>query len=478
MVGGRGSTFTRKRRSSRAGGCLPPRYLVDLKNFCQILVFKKGIAMKVEKCNESGCSLELNTSLDAEESARLSKKALDAVCARASLPGFRRGKVPRAIVEKRFAEAIAEATADTALRETIEKAIEDAGLKDRLFRVAEVKDVNCKAGEPFSYTASVELKPEFSLPDMSKLKLEAKAQPVTDEDVDGYLAHMRKRAAKFEKAGEDYAAAEGDFVSIDYAGKVDGRDIAEIVPGEKAIASGSDFWIGLEEGAFLPEIVEALKGMKAGESKTVEVSFPENDAAPEAIRGAKAVYEVALKTVRQANLPDDNGLAEAMGAKSFGELKEQARETISKSRERADRDRLRDEAVEFLLKDAAFAVPESVLKAERNIYLANLRERAQSSGLPADYFEKNRDKIMADAEAAALRRVRLSWLLAKAAAERKIAVGDMELQTEIMRIGMSAGLSYTVALERVRKNGQIGRIRENLLESKTLDGIVDEALAR
>lgn len=434
--------------------------------------------MKVEKCNESGCSVELNVALDAGESSMLAKKATDAVCARASVPGFRKGKVPRAIVEKRFAEAIAEATADAAVRETIEKAVEEAGLKERLFRVAEVKDLNCKAGEPFSYTVAAELRPEFDLPGLSKLKLEAKAQPATDADVDDYIAHLRKRAAKFEKADEGYAAAEGDFASIDYSGKIDGRDIAEIAPGEKAIASGTDFWIGLEEGAFLPEIIEALKGMKAGESKQVETTFPENDAAPEAVRGAKAVYDVTLKAVRRAVLPDDAGLAEAMGAKSFDDLKADARKSLDASREREDKNRLRDEAVDFLLKDAAFAVPESTLKSERNMYLANLRERAQNSGLPADYFERNRDKIMADAEEAALRRVRLSWILAKVAHERGIEAGDMELQQEIMRIGMSAGLAYSVALDRVQKNGQIGRIRERLVETKALDAIVEEALAR
>jgi len=309
----------------------------------------------------------------------------------------------------------------------IRKHYRDAVQAEKLDEItlADVKDISVGA-DGGTFTAVVEIKPKFKVPTYKGLKISEKDTKVTDATVNEQLEHLRAAYAKYEDAKEGEAVADGDFVQIDYSGTVDKKPILEIAPDAKIVASGTGFWTQVEEGRFLPEILEAVKGMKVGETKDdVKAKFAK-EGAPEGLGGKKAVYTVTLKAFRRRVMPTDAEFAEKAKAESVEKLAATIRESLEKQAVEAESVRRENEAVEMLLKKADFDVPPSQVRRATDGYLGELAQRAQYSGLDASYFEKNRDKILKDAEEAATKQVRLWYILDAIAAAEKIEAKEEE----------------------------------------------------
>lgn len=379
--------------------------------------------MKTESKKLDKCQVELTVTLDAEEMKAIVKDVERAFVREARLPGFRPGKVPVELIRKEFAQGLKQETERAMLQKNISKAIEAEKL-DRV-AVVDLKDVK-NGAEGGAFTAVVEVKPTFKLPTYKGLKIEKKDATVTDEQVNDQIARLRAAYAKYEDAKEGEAVQDGDFVQIDYAGTVGGKAIVEINPEAKIVSSGTGFWTQVEEGRFLPEILDAVKGMKAGETKEGITAKFDKETAPEGLKGEKAVYTLTLKSFRRRVLPTDAEFVEKAKAESLEKLVATVREQMQKHATEQEEARRENEAVELLLKKADFDVPGSQVNRAMDGYLQQLAQRAQYSGLPADYFEKNRDKILKDAQDAAEKQVRLWYVIEAIAAEEKIEAKDDE----------------------------------------------------
>ena len=379
--------------------------------------------MKTESKNLEKCQVQLTVTLDAVETKECIKKVERDFMRMAQLPGFRKGKVPVELIRKEFADS---------LKQEIERAIftknyPEAVKAEALEEIAPVDVKDMKYGEDGgSFTVVVDVKPKFKLPTYKGLKISEKDTKVADADVADQVERMRAAYAKFEDAKEGEEVAAGDFVQIDYAGKVGKKDLLEINPEAKIVAGGEGFWTQVEDGRFLPEILEALKGMKAGETKEgIKAKF-DKETAPEGLKGEKAVYTVTLKSFRRRILPTDAELVERVKAESFEKFADSIRESMEKRAVEEEAARRENEAVEMLMKKVDFDVPQSQVRRAMDGYLQEFAQRAQYSGLSAEYFEKNRDKILKDAEDAAERQVRLWYVLEAIAAEEKIEAKDEE----------------------------------------------------
>lgn len=379
--------------------------------------------MKTEVKKLEKCQVQLNVTLDADEMKAIVKDVEKAFVREAKLPGFRPGKIPVELIRKEFANGLKQETERMMYQRNIAEAIKAEKLDD--VAVADVKDMTFNA-EGGSFTAIVEVKPVFKLPTYKGLKLTSNDVTVKDADVDDQIARLRAAYATYEDAKEGDAVAEGDFVQIDYSGTVGGKSILELNPEAKVVASGEGFWTQVEEGRFLPEILDALKGMKAGETKEgVKAKF-DKESAPEGLKGEKAVYTVTLKSFRRRILPDDAQFAEKAKAESFDALKNTIREQMQKHATESEAMRRENEAVDLLLKKSDFDVPVSQVRRAMDGYLNQLAERAQRSGLDASYFEQNRDKILKDAEETATNQVRLWYIIDEIAKAENIEAKDEE----------------------------------------------------
>ena len=379
--------------------------------------------MKTECTKPAKSQVKLTVTLDADEMKAVVKKVEGAFMREAQIPGFRKGKVPLALIRKEFGKGLEQEITSEMIRRTYGDAVKDAKLEEvGLVNVEEPKHDD-NGG---SYVAVVDVKPTFKLPTYKGLKIEFKDAKVEDSVVQDHINRLREAYASYETAKEGDAIADGDYAEIDYEGTVDGKKITEINPEAKIVAEGKGFWTQLSEGRFLPEILDALKGMKVGETKEgIKAKF-DKETAPEGLKGAKAVYTVTLKSFRRRILPDDKTFLEKAKAESLEKMAADIRERMEKAAVEQETARRENEAVELLMKKVDFDVPESQVSRAMDGYLQQLAQRAQYSGLDASFFEKNREQIMKDARETAEKQVRIWYVIDAIAKEEKIEAKDDE----------------------------------------------------
>ena len=387
--------------------------------------------MKTEVKKLEKCKVQLKVTLDAAECAAAVKEVEKAFVREARLPGFRPGKAPIEIIRKEFAAQLKTETERTVFQKNYPAAVAAEKLEE--VALTNVRDITYGA-EGGGFTAEIDVKPVFKLPTYKGLKISTKEVAVKDEDVSAAVEQMRAMYATYEDAKDGEVIGKGDFVQIDYKGTVDGKPVLEVAPEAKFVAGADGYWTQVEEGRFLPEILEALEGMKIGESKTgIKAKF-DKEAAPEGLKGKTAVYDLTVKAFRRRLLPTDAEYAEKAKEESFEKLVARAREQLEKRAIEMEANRRENEAVELLLKKADFEVPGTLVQRQLERSLQELAQRAQYSGLGADYFEKNRDKIMKDAEENAERQVRLWYLIDAIAEAEKLEAKDEEKGKKVIEL--------------------------------------------
>ena len=432
--------------------------------------------MKVEKKESSPCVLELSVKAEADEVKEEYQKVLTAFIKNAIVPGFRKGKTPLPIIKQKFQTEISQETQQACFHKLYPEALKEAAVEP--LALQDVTDVSFAPETGFAFTALVEVPPKFDLPKYKKLALKAGDVSVSDEQVAAELENYRRAFAKYEDAKEGAVVAEGDFVCFDYTGATDdGQPLSELVPDQKAVCAGTGFWTQVEEGRFLPEILEALKGMKAGETKEgVKVSFPE-DAAPEPLKGKNAVYTLTLKSFRSRTLPDDAGFVAAAKAESMDALRADFRKRMEEDAQARDLAARKDQAIDLLLAKSDFDVPPSLVRQQTQRVLEEYAQRAQYSGLPSDYFEQNRDQIMAEAANSAVRRVRLSYILHGIAKEESIEISEDDVMAGLEKMSAASGGKTTAAdlRKQIEENDQLDGYKEQLAAEKALDFVLAAA---
>lgn len=385
--------------------------------------------MKTSKKKQGKCRIELKVVLDAAEKAEIVKSVEREFLREAQVPGFRKGKVPIEVIRKNFAGSLKQEIATAMVRKFHPEAVK-AEEVDEVALVG-VKEFDVE-GEGGSFTVIVDERPTFKLPTYKGLKIADADATVKDAEVDEQIGRLRAAYATFEDGKEGESAADGDYVQIDYEGTVGGKKILEINPEAKIVAEGKGFWTQLEEGRFLPEILDAVKGMKAGETKEKVAAKFAKEGAPEGLAGAKAVYTVTLKTLRRRVLPDDATLAEKAKAESFDKLKASVRESMERAKVESEKRRRENEAVELLLKKVDFDVPATQVESAMRGMLSEMAQRAQLSGIDASYFEENAEKIRKEAEEGAERQVRLWYVIDAIAKAEKIEASDNEIGQKVV----------------------------------------------
>ncbi len=434
--------------------------------------------MKVEKKESSPCVLELSVKAEADEVKEEYQKVLTAFIRNAIVPGFRKGKIPLPILKQKFQAEISQETQQACFRKLYPEALKEASIEP--LTLQDVTELSFSPEAGFAFTALVEVRPVFDLPKYKKLAIKPGDVSVSDDQVTAELENYRRAFAKYEDAKEDAVVAEGDFVCFDYTGTTDDdppQPLSELVPDQKAVCAGTDFWTQVEEGRFLPEILEALKGMKAGETKEgVKVSFPE-DAAPEPLKSKNVVYTLTLKSFRSRTLPDDAGFVAAAKAESMDALRADFRKRLEEEAKARDLAARKDQAIDLLLKNADFDVPPSLVRRQTQSTLEELAQRAQYSGLPTDYFQQNRDQILGEATNSAIRRVRLSYILLGIAKEEGLEVSEDEVMAGLERMVAGSGGKMTAAdlRKQIEENGQLDGYKEQLAAEKALDFVLGAA---
>ena len=428
--------------------------------------------MKVDTQNVGPCKVKVIVKAEADETRPDYEAVMKSYLQNGRVPGFRQGKVPREIIKQSFHKEITEEVHGRLFRSLYRKVLEQEKIK--LVSLQDVGDMLFSPETGITFSMTLDVQPEFDLPKYKKIPVTFEDPAVTEDQVAAHIDRLRKAFAKFEEAPADHAVEAGDLVSIDFAGLIDGKSVKEFAPEAKAISDGADFWIQVDEDRFLPEIIAAIKGLKAGASTEVKFKF-DKEQPIEVLRGKKAVYQVTVKTVRMRVLPSDEDLLKQVKMESLEKLLEQTRTNLAESAQQAEKQRREQAVIEFLLKKTDFDLPESQVSEETTATLDRMMNEAHYRGLTREDLEKNREAIIENATASAKRQLQVRYVLGRIAEQEKITLTDAEVDQKIAELSVEFRMKPEQLRAQIVKNERMDTLRSQIRDEKTIQFLLAEA---
>jgi trigger factor len=417
----------------------------------------------------------LVVTLDATEVDAEHKAVVGEIAKVASLPGFRPGKAPAAMVAKRFAKEIADDFKQKVVAKAYRSALEQEKLD--VLNIVNVEEGAIATGTPATVTITLDLRPEFQLPDYSNLSTEIAPTEATEAEVDNVIQGLRSERADFKPA--DRPAQKGDYVKLAYEGKIDGQPIAEIAPDKQLYGKVPQTWEeveGANEGV-IPGLGQQLAGLKPGEKKDVLINFPSDFAAAPALAGKHALYTVEVQEIRERVLPELNEeFFKSQQVDNLEGLRAQVRNNLKMQKEYQNRSAQRRQVTEALAGQVDFPVPESLVKAETDSVLRNFIEENMRRGVPAEQFEKDKKELFESAQKAAANRVKLQLILAKIAEQEKIEVTNDDINNYLYREAMRTGQKADKLAKMLGSDrDQLRSVQQGIIFDKAVDFLVSKA---
>ncbi|MBU8727842.1 MULTISPECIES: trigger factor [Bacillus] len=422
--------------------------------------------MSVKWEKQEGNEGVLTVEVDAETFNKALDDAFKKVVKQVSIPGFRKGKVPRGLFEQRFGvESLYQDALDILLPVEYPKAIDEAGI-DPVDR-PEIDVEKIEKGESLIFTAKVTVKPEVKLGDYKGLNVEKDDATVTDEDVQEELKGMQNRQAEL-VVKEEGAIENGDTVVLDFEGFVDG----EAFEGGKA----ENYSLEVGSGSFIPGFEEQLVGLEAGAEKDVEVTFPEEYHA-EDLAGKPAVFKVKIHEIKAKELPAlDDEFAKDVDeeVETLAELTEKTKKRLEEAKENEAEGKLRDELVEKASENAEVDIPQAMVDTELDRMMKEFEQRLQMQGMNLElYFQfsgQDEDALKEQMKEDAAKRVKSNLTLEAIAAAENLQVSDEEVEEELSKMAEA----YNMPIENIKQAiGSTEAMKEDLKVRKAIDFLVE-----
>lgn len=393
----------------------------------------------------------------------------------ARIPGYRPGKAPLSVIEKRFKKQIAEELEKKLLGDSTREAI--AQNKLRVLQLANIEDVKMGEDNSLSFTATVVTQPEFSLPNYKGLALQQLSTEVADKDIEGALETLRDQAADFVDLDTERGAEMEDFVVVDYTGTIDGKPVHELFPKAGRPLSGNQgFWIKMTEEAFFPGYCAALVGAKPGETRKFTVEVPA-DFPVEGMPGQKIDYEVTLQSIKTKTLPELNdefaaGVAEG---KTLEEVRGLIRAEIEQQKKRDAQIALRNQVMRSLLSQVECELPASLVRNETQRILSEIVKENQERGVPEETLKENEKELVGMASLNARERLKGTFVLLRIAEQEGIKVTREELFGRIATLAERYQMTFEKMLKELEKRNGVDQIQEEIVTGKTLDFLIANA---
>ena len=385
------------------------------------------MSLQVEKLEKNMAKLTVEVSADDLEKAL--QNAYMKQKSKFNVPGFRKGKVPRQMIEKMYGAAI---FYDDAANELIPKAYSDAYDECELDIVSQPKIdvVQIEKGKPFIFTAEVATKPEVALGEYKGMKVDKVSNRVTQKEVDAKVQEEAEKNART-VAVEDRPVKDGDEVIMDFEGFVDG------VPFEGG--KGENYPLTIGSGSFIPGFEEQLAGAEADKEIEVNVTFPE-DYHAEDLKGKEAVFKCTIHEIKAKELPeiDDEFAAEVSEFDTLDEYKADIKAKIKEQKEAEGKRTQEDQAVEQAVANASMEVPEAMIETQARQMADDFAQRIQQQGLSMEqYFQftgMTAEKMMEELRPQAVKRIETRLVLEAIAKAENIEISDEKLDVEIAKM--------------------------------------------
>ncbi|MBP3543348.1 MAG: trigger factor [Lachnospiraceae bacterium] len=428
------------------------------------------MSLQVEKLEKNMVKLTVEVSAEKFENAL--QEAYLKNRSKISVPGFRKGKVPRAMVEKTYGAGVFYEDAANALIPTAyADAVEESGLE--IVSQPEIDVTQIEKGKSFIFTAKAALKPEVTLGAYKGIEVEKKSTAATDEEVEGELDRVRNQNARTITV-EDRAVQDGDMTVIDFEGFVDGVAFEG--------GKGEDYDLTIGSGAFIPGFEEQLVGAEIGKEVEVNVTFPEEYHAAE-LKGKPAVFKVTVKAIKVKELPeaDDDFAQDVSDFDTLDEYKADIRAKIVEKKEKEAASLKEDAIIEKIIEDAQMEIPEPMVDYQVRQMADDFARRIQSQGLSVEqYFQftgLTPDKMFEQMRPNALKRIQSRLVLEAVVAAENIEATEEDVEKELEKMASM----YKMEVEKVKElmgEKERAEIKRDLAVQKAAEFVVAQAVEK
>lgn len=418
-----------------------------------------------------GNDATLKITLPAEEVNKGFKKAVAKIAGQVNIPGFRKGKAPRNIIEMHYGkEAVKQEAFELVANQCYTEALE----QEKLIPVSDpkVEDSVFEDNKDMELTIKVTLKPEVKLGDYKELHVEKEAVEVTDEAVEEQVQGLRSRHAKMVEAEEGAVIEKGDFAIIDFAGTVDGEPFSG--------GEGKGYPLEVGSNSFIPGFEDQLVGLKKGDSTDVDVTFPEEYFVKE-LAGKQAIFKVNVQDVKRKELPEltDEYVAANSDCKTVEELRASYKERMQKAAENNAQIAYEKALIDLAVANAEFEVPEIMIEDRVTQMIDEMRMSLEARKLTLEQYMQysgiDMKQLRERQHDAAVENVKTDLVLDAIAKAENIQVSMEDVDSELSAIASQHGATLEDVKKIIKSNGTMGLLLANILRRKAAHVIIDSA---
>ena len=426
------------------------------------------MSLQVEKLEKNMAKLTIEVS--AEDLDKAMEKAYQKQKSRISLPGFRKGKAPRKMIESMYGKGVfMEDAVNSLVPQEYTKALGECDLE--IVSQPEINVTQMEPGKALIFTADVAVKPEVTLGDYKGVEVPKSEIAVTDEEVDAEVKKEQDKNART-VAVEDRAAANGDITTIDFEGFVDGVAFEG--------GKGTDYALTLGSGTFIPGFEDQLVGANTGDHVEVKVTFPEEYQAKE-LAGKEAVFQCDVKKIETKEVPelDDEFAKDVSEFDTLAEYKEDVKKKLTEKKEKEARTAKENAAVDKAIENAQMDIPELMVQSQSRQMMDDFARRMQQQGLSMEqYFQftgQSMDKMMEDMKPQALKRIQTRLVLEKVAEAENIQPSEEEITEEIQKMADAYKMEADKIREAIGESG-LEQMKKDMAVQKAVTVIADAAV--
>ena len=425
------------------------------------------MSVQVEKLEKNMAKLTIEVA--PEELEKAIEGAYQKNKSKISVPGFRKGKVPRQMIERMYGkEVFYEDAVNALIPEAYEKAVDEC--EEEIVSSPKIEVTQVEAGKPFIFTAEVALKPEVKLGKYKGVKVEKADTEVTDEEVDKEIDKERESNARNINV-TDRAVKDGDIVTLDFEGFVDGTAFEG--------GKGENYPLTIGSGTFIPGFEEQLIGAEIGKETEVNVTFPE-DYQAEDLKGKAAVFKCTVKEIKEKELPalDDEFASEVSEFETLAEYKADVRGRLEERKAKAAREAKEAAVIEEIIKDSDMEIPEAMIETQQRQMIDEFAQRIQMQGLTLEqYFQftgASYDQMIEQVKPQAEKRIQSRLVLEAVAAAEKIEATEEDYEEELK----SMADAYQMEVDKIKEllpEKSVQQIKEDIAVKKAAEFVVDNA---
>ena len=425
------------------------------------------MSLQLEKLENNMAKLTIE--VPAEELESAIEKAYQKNKNKISVPGFRKGKVPRKMIEQMYGkEVFYEDAANYLIPDAYENALKEC--EEEIVSSPKIEVTQIEAGKPFVFTAEVALKPEVKLGKYKGVKVEKIETEVTDEEVNAALDKERENNARTISV-EDRAVKDGDMTVIDFEGFVDGVAFEG--------GKGENYPLTIGSGAFIPGFEEQLVGAELNKETEVNVTFPEDYHAEE-LKGKAAVFKCTVKEIKEKELPelDDEFASEVSEFETLAEYKEDMKKKLAEKKENEAKSKKEEAVIEAIINDSEMDIPDAMVETQQRQMVDEFAQRLQMQGLSLDqYFQftgLNVQMMLEQVKPQAEKRIKSRLVLEAVAEAENFEITEEDLEKEFARMGDI----YQMDVEKVKEllgDEQKDMVKKDLKVQKAVEFIVENA---